>query len=75
MLHQSPRDFGKKTSVWTLDLVVEVSWTERITKQRVSDETIRQAIKRLGFSWRRAKKWITGPDPGYERKKTKEIAC
>ena len=31
--------------------------------------TIRQALKRLGIGWRRAKRWITSPDPAYARKK------
>ena len=35
----------------------------------MSDETIRQAILRLGVRWKRAKQWITSPDPEYARKK------
>ena len=35
----------------------------------VSDETIRQALLRLGVGWKRAKTWITSPDPSYLRKK------
>ena len=74
LLHQSPRNFGKATSIWTLDLVAEVAFTQGITKRRVSDETIRQALKRLGFGWKRAKTWITSPDPAYLRKKSPETA-
>ena len=69
LLHQSPRTFGKPTSVWTLDLAAEVSFAEGITAERVSGETIRQAILRLGVRWKRAKQWITSPDPEYARKK------
>jgi transposase len=69
LLHESPRTFGKPTGVWTLDLVAEVSFAEGITAERVSDETIRQAMKRLGVGWERAKTWITSPDPAYLRKK------
>jgi transposase len=69
LLHQSPRTFGKSTSVWTMELAAEVSFTEGITAERVSDETIRQAILRLGVRWKRAKQWITSPDPEYARKK------
>jgi hypothetical protein len=36
---------------------------------RVSGETIRATLARLGVRWRRAKQWITSPDPGYARKK------
>src|SRR6187402_188742 len=69
LLHQSPRTFGKPTSIWTLELAAEVSVAEGITAERVSDETIRQAIRRLGVRWKRAKEWITSPDPEYARKK------
>jgi transposase len=72
ILHQSPRDFGKETSRWTLDLAAEVSFENQLTKDRVSDETIRNTLKRLGVKWSRAKHWITSPDPEYERKKSVE---
>jgi transposase len=74
LLHQSPRAFGQPTSVWTLDLVAEVSFAEGITAEQVSGETIRQAILRLGVRWKRAKQWITSPDPEYARKKVRAIA-
>ena len=69
LLHQSPRTFGKPTSVWTMELAAEVSFAEGITSEQVTGETIRQAILRLGVRWRRAKQWITSPDPEYARKK------
>ena len=74
LLHQSPRTFGKPTSVWTLDLAAEVSFAEGLTASRVSDETIRMTLKRLGVGWRRAKRWITSPDPEYARKKAPATA-
>jgi transposase len=69
LAHRSPRDFGHPTSRWTLDLLADESARQRLTSRRVSDETIRVAIKRLGTSWKRAKRWITSPDPAYARKK------
>jgi transposase len=69
LLHQSPRTFGKETSVWTLELAAEVSFAEGITARLVSDETIRAALSALGVRWKRAKHWITSPDPAYARKK------
>jgi transposase len=69
LLHQTPRTFGKATSVWTLELAAEVSFAEGITVRRVSDETIRAALAALGVRWKRAKHWITSPDPEYARKK------
>jgi len=71
LLHRSPRDFGKPTSLWTLSLAAEVACAEGITPRRVSHETIRRALKRLGVGWKRAKTWITSPDPAYLRKKTR----
>ena len=70
LLHRSPRDFGHPTSVWTLELAATVSFAEGLTTTRVSDETIRATLARLGVRWRRAKQWITSPDPAYVRKKT-----
>jgi transposase len=74
LLHRSPRTFGQPTSVWTMDLAAEVSFAEGITAERVTGETIRQAILRLGVRWRRAKQWITSPDPEYARKKVRATA-
>lgn len=70
ILHQSPRNFGKPTSVWTLELAAEVSFEQGLTASRVSDETIRATLARQQVSWQRAKRWIISPDPEYERKKT-----
>src|SRR5262249_4801824 len=69
LLHRSPRDFGKPTSVWTLAVAAEVCHEQGLTERPVSDETIRQALVRLGIGWKRAKTWITSPDPAYARKK------
>jgi transposase len=69
LLHRSPRDFGQPTSLWTLDLAAEVAHAEGLTDRRVSGEAIRQALLRLGVGWKRAKTWITSPDPAYLRKK------
>jgi transposase len=70
LLHQSPRVFGKPTSIWTLALAAEVSYAKGLTSELVSAETVRATLERLGIGWRRAKQWITSPDPEYARKKT-----
>ena len=36
----------------------------------ISDESVRRALKRLKTNWKRAKHWITSPDPQYQQKKT-----
>ena len=69
MLHQSPRDYGKEASFWTLTLAAEVSHEQGLTDHQVSYETIRSAMRRLGKSWQRAKRWVQSPDPEYARKK------
>jgi transposase len=74
LLHQSPRTFGKETSLWTLELAADVSFEQGLTKQRVTGETIRATLVRLGVKWLRAKQWITSPDPAYARKKGLETA-
>src|SRR5437763_8112155 len=71
LLHQSPRLFDKPTSVWTLDLAAEVAYERGLTAWRVSGETIRATLARMGVRWRRAKEWITSPDPEYARKKAR----
>jgi transposase len=74
LLHQSPRTFGKPTSLWTLELAAEVSFDQGLTQERVTGETIRATLVRLGVNWTRAKEWITSPDPAYARKKGPETA-
>lgn len=69
LLHHSPREFGKQTSLWTLEDAAEVSFEEGLTDRRVSGETIRATLSRLGVRWEKAKRWIESPDPEYERKK------
>lgn len=69
LLHRSPRDFGRDTGVWTLGLAADVSFEQGLTAEKISDETVRQAFRRLGVGWKRAKRWITSPDPEYARKK------
>jgi transposase len=71
LLHQSPRLFDKPTSVWTLELAAEVAAERGLTAWRVSGETIRATLARMGVRWRRAKEWITSPDPEYARKKAR----
>ncbi len=62
ILHQSPRRFGKARSTWTLDLPADMSFEQGLTPHRLSHEAVRQAVKRLGHGWKRAKTWITSPD-------------
>ena len=70
LLHQSPRTLGKPTSLWTLGLVATVCHEKGWTDRPLSPEAIRQALLRLEVGWKRAKHWITSPDPDYAKKKS-----
>jgi transposase len=72
ILHHSPYEYGKKRSSWTLKLAAEVCFEKAITETELSSESMRNALKRLGVGWKRAKHWITSPDPLYEVKKSRE---
>ncbi len=69
LLHQSPRTCGQPTSLWTLPLVAQVCFAKGWTTRRLSGEAIRLVRQRLGVGWKRAKHWLTSPDPEYARKK------
>jgi hypothetical protein len=47
LLHQSPRTFGKPTSLWTLPLAAQVCHEKGWTPRRLSGESIRLVLKRL----------------------------
>lgn len=69
LLHQSPRNLGKPTSLWTLELAAEVCFEKGWTSRVLSGEAIRLVLKRLDVGWKRAKHWLVSPDPEYARKK------
>src|SRR5262249_58913640 len=69
LLHRSPREFGHPTSLWTLDLAAETAHAAGLTATRVTGETVRATLARHKVHWKRAKRWITSPDPAYRRKK------
>jgi transposase len=74
LLHRSPHDFGRDRGMWTLALAAQVSFEQGIIPTEVSTESVRRALKRLKTNWKRAKHWITSPDPQYLLKKTHATA-
>jgi transposase len=74
ILHQSPRVFGQAKSTWTLALLAQVAHEQGLSATVLSQETIRRALQRLEVGWKRAKRWLTSPDPDYARKKAAAIA-
>ena len=70
MLHRYPREFGRQSSLWTLEMAADVAFEEGLSEEHISGESVRATLSRvLGVRWMRAKRWITSPDPLYERKK------
>ena len=74
LLHRSPHDFGKDRGMWTLQLAAQVSFEQGIIATKVSTESVRRALGRLKTNWKRAKHWITSPDPQYLLQKTHATA-
>jgi transposase len=68
ILHQSPRAFGHARSTWTLDLLAREAHGQGLSPTELSVETVRRALLRLGVGWKRAKRWLTSPDPAYAQK-------
>ena len=69
ILHQSPSTFGKPRNVWTCELAAEVSYEQRLIQERISGQTIRVTLERMGVKWAQAKLWVNRPEPEYNRKK------
>lgn len=70
VLHQSPRHYGYETSLWTLELLAQVSYQQGWTQHLVHMDTISETLHRLGIRWNRAKQRISSPDPHYQVKKS-----
>jgi transposase len=68
ILHRPPRAFGHARSTWTLALPARTAHEQELSPTELSVETIRQALLRLGVGWKRAKRWLTSPDPAYAPK-------
>jgi hypothetical protein len=68
ILHQPPRAFGHARSTWTLALLARTAHEQELSPTELPVETIRQALLRLGVGWKRAKRWLTSPDPAYAQR-------
>jgi transposase len=66
-VRRRPRSVGLPFSRWTLQRLVD-SLAER-TGIRVSDETVRRALKQAGIVLSRPQHKISSPDPAYALKK------
>lgn len=64
-LHHAPTDLGYYAGNWTVPLLRDP--LAMSTAQRFSDHTIRRALLRLGYVWKRAR-YVLAPDPEREKK-------
>jgi transposase len=69
LLHQRPRGCGNPRSPWTLQRLAKGCFERGMTSREGSDASIRRTLKRLDIHGKRAKHWMTSPDPHYARKK------
>ena|SRR5438067_1851908 len=65
LLTESPQDHGYPHTTWTLPLLQEV--LELATDLRVSQETLRRALYRMDYLWKRPRHDLA-PDPQREKK-------
>jgi transposase len=66
-VRRRPRSMGLPVSLWTLQRLVD--YLAEHTGIRVSDETVRRALKQAGIVRRRPQHRISSPDPEYVLKK------
>jgi len=74
LLHQRPGTFGQPSRRWPLRLAAEVSYAQGLMPRQVGGEAIRRVLQPRGVRWKRAKRWITSPDPAYLRGKNSATA-
>ena len=73
LIRQSPREHGHESSLWTLEMLAEVSHQKGWTAHQVHPDTVAQTLLKMGVNWGRAKHWINSPDQNYSGKKSAEI--
>ena len=67
LVRRRPRAVGQPFSLWTLQRLADFMAEE--TRLRVSEETVRRALKAGGIVLSRPQHKITSPDPEYQVKK------
>jgi transposase len=66
LLRDDPQAYGHHTTGWTTPLL---HGEAQRAGYRVSEHTVRRAVRRLGWRWKRPKYVLGRPDPAYEEKK------
>lgn len=70
LIRQSPREHGYESSLWTLEMLADVSQHKGWTAHQVHPDTVSQTLLEMGVNWGRAKRWINSPDEHYSGKKS-----
>jgi transposase len=65
LMGQSPQEFGYPHTDWTVPLLQQE--LEKGLGRRPSDETVRRALRRLDYIWKRPR-YVLDPDPQREKK-------
>jgi len=73
IIRQWPREYDYESSLWTLEMLAEVSHQKGLTAYQVHIDTVSQTLMEMGVNWSRAKHWINSPDENYSSKKSAEI--
>ena len=66
LLTDDPQRHGHHATGWTVPLL---HGEARAAGIRVSEHTVRRAVRRLGWRWKRPKYVLGRPDPAYDEKK------
>lgn len=71
ILHETPRLYGINRTSWTVPTIHEAYL--HTFGEKLSEGAVRRIIKVAGYSWRRARKVLTSPDPEYKEKLSRII--
>jgi transposase len=71
LLARPPQSLGYPAANWTVPLLCDA--LHRDTGRRPSEDTVRRALHRLGYVWKRPR-YVLAPDPDREKKKTRPAA-
>jgi transposase len=66
ILHTPPNTYNVNRASWNYSSIAEVY--SILYQQNISLKTIERAVKKSGYTWRRARKVLTSPDPEYKAK-------
>ncbi len=70
LMRQTPRSYGHQSSLWTLELLAQTCWAERISTRPLSVAGVQGGVRKLGINWQRARHRINSPDLHYAHKKS-----